>query len=66
MCDDQQPEFRSLSEFYIIHFLHRLKIVENTLKLRKKTKTSVAKAMRPFSDSDVPAEPISRRPLIDV
>jgi hypothetical protein len=26
----QQPEFRSLSEFYIIIFLNKLKIVENT------------------------------------
>ena len=26
---DQQPEFRSLSEFYIIIFLNKLKIVEN-------------------------------------
>jgi hypothetical protein len=37
VCDDQQPEFRSLSEFYIINFLHKLKIVENTLKLRKQS-----------------------------
>jgi hypothetical protein len=29
---DQQPEFRSLSEFYIIIFLNKLKIVENTRK----------------------------------
>ena len=32
MSDDQQPEFRSLSEIYIIIFLNtgKLKIVENT------------------------------------
>jgi hypothetical protein len=27
---DQQPELRSLSEFYIIIFLNKLKIFENT------------------------------------
>jgi len=31
-CDDQQPEFRNLSEFYIINFLNKLKIVENNTK----------------------------------
>jgi hypothetical protein len=30
VSDDQQPEFRSLSEFYIIIFLNKLKIVEKT------------------------------------
>ena len=29
VSDDQQPEFRNLSEFYIIIFLNKLKIVEN-------------------------------------
>ena len=28
--DKEQPEFRSLSEFYKIIFLNKLKIVENT------------------------------------
>jgi hypothetical protein len=32
VSDDQQQEFRSLSEFYIIIFLNKLKIVENTKK----------------------------------
>ena len=32
---DQQPEFISLSEFYIIIFLNKLKIVENTAKYGK-------------------------------
>jgi len=27
VSDDQQPEFRSLSEFYIISFLNKVKIV---------------------------------------
>ena len=30
VSDDQQPEFRKPSEFYIIIFLNKLKIVENT------------------------------------
>jgi hypothetical protein len=30
VSDDQQPEFRNLSEFYIIIFLNEVKIVENT------------------------------------
>ena len=30
--DDQQSEFRSVSEFYIINFLNKLKIVENRRK----------------------------------
>jgi hypothetical protein len=29
VSDDQQSEFKSLSEFYIIIFLNKLKIVEN-------------------------------------
>ena len=44
---DQQPEFRGLSEFYIIIFLNKLKIVENTpcKKWKNLNKTSMAKAM---------------------
>ena len=38
VADDQQPEFRCLSEFYIIMFLNKLKIVENTKKGKKKSK----------------------------
>jgi hypothetical protein len=30
VSDDQQPEFRSLSECCIVIFLNKLKIVENT------------------------------------
>ena len=57
--DDQQPEFRSISEFYIIIFLNKLKIVENipppSPKMNKNLiKSSVAKAMGPFKDSRVP------------
>jgi hypothetical protein len=59
-----------LSEFYIIIFLNKLKILENTFPL--KMKTSMAKAMGPFRYSqasswvsgpriDEPTEP----PLID-
>jgi len=33
LSDDQQPEFRSLRDFYIIIFLNKLKIVENTKKI---------------------------------
>jgi hypothetical protein len=36
--DDQQPEFRSLSAFYIIIFLKKLKIVVNTPQKMKKKK----------------------------
>jgi hypothetical protein len=57
------------NEFYIIIFLNKLKIVESTKK--NKNKTSMAKDMGPFRDSqalswlsgpqtDVPAKP---RPL---
>jgi hypothetical protein len=35
VSDDQQSEFKSLSEFYIIIFLNKLKIVENTKKIQK-------------------------------
>ena len=38
VSDDQQPEFRNLSEFYIIIFLNKLKIVENTEKKRREKK----------------------------
>jgi len=38
VSDDQQPEFRSLSEFYIIIFLNKLKIIENTTTKIKKGK----------------------------
>jgi hypothetical protein len=46
---DQQTEFRSLSECYIIIFLNKLKIVENTNK-KKEKKTFVAKDMGLFRD----------------
>jgi hypothetical protein len=36
VSDDQQSEFRSLSEFYIIIFLNKLKIVENIPPPKKK------------------------------
>ena len=64
-----------LSEFYIIIFLNKLKIVENTPKKLKKNqnKISMAKALGLFRDSqapswvsgprtNVPAEPSSHRP----
>jgi hypothetical protein len=68
---DQQPEFKRLSEFYIIIFLNKLKILENTKK--NQNKTSMAKAIWPFRDlhapyyvsgprTDVPTEPSSHRP----
>ena len=53
VSDDQQPEFRSLSEFYINIFLNKLKIVENTPK--KQNKTPMAKAIGPFRDSQAPS-----------
>jgi hypothetical protein len=69
---DQQPEFKRLSEFYIIIFLSKLKILENTKK-NNQNKTSMAKAIWPFRDlhapsyvsgprTDVPNEPSSHRP----
>ena len=50
---DQQPEFRNLREYYIlvVIFLNKLKIVENI----PKNKTSMAKAMMPFKDSQTPS-----------
>ena len=36
VSDNQQPEFKSLIEFYILIFLIKLKIVENTNKEMKK------------------------------
>jgi len=53
VSDDQQPKFRSLSEFYIIIFLNKLKIVENILHkmIKDQIKTSMAKAIGPFRDS---------------
>lgn len=38
VSDDQLPEFRSLSDFYIIIFLKKLKIVENTPRKMIKSK----------------------------
>ena len=61
---DQQPEFRSLSEFYIIIFLNKLKIVENTRKKWKNlNKTSMAKTMWPFRDSREPSCSPGPRPM---
>ena len=51
MSDDQQQEFRNLSEFYIIIFLNKLKIVENTKNEKNQNKTAMAKDMGPFRDS---------------
>ena len=47
---------KSRSEFYIIIFLNKLKMVENTHKKYEKNqnKTSVAKSMGPFRDSQAP------------
>jgi hypothetical protein len=51
-----QPEFRTLSEFYIIIFLNKLKIVENKLKkIFKKSKKRLR--LKLWDPSDVPAEP---------
>jgi hypothetical protein len=36
VTDDQQPEFRNLSEFYIIIFLSQLKIVDPPKKGRER------------------------------
>jgi hypothetical protein len=68
---DQQPELKRLSEFYIIIFLNKLKILENTNK--NQNKTSMAKAIWHFRvlhapyyvsgpRTDVPTEPSSHRP----
>ena len=38
VSDDKQPLFRSLSEFYIIIFLNKLKIVENSPQKMEKSK----------------------------
>jgi hypothetical protein len=60
VSDDQQPEFRSLSEFYIIIFLNQLKIVElPRFQIREREResqirTSMVKAMGPYRDSHVP------------
>ena len=53
VSDDQQPEFRSLSEFYINIFLNKLKIVENTPK--NQNKTPMVKAIGPFRDLQAPS-----------
>jgi hypothetical protein len=51
-----QPEFRTLSEFYIIIFLNKLKIVENELKkIFKKSKKRLR--LKLWDPSDVQAEP---------
>ena len=73
--DDQQPEFRGLTELYIVIFLNNLKIVENPPKEREnlKIRMLMANAMEPFRDShssswfsgswiDVSVEPPSHRP----
>jgi hypothetical protein len=39
VSEDQQPEFRSLSESYIIIFLNKLKIVENIPPKNEKKKS---------------------------
>ena len=74
VSDDKQPLFRSLSEFYIIIFQNKLKIVENSpQKWKSQNKTSMAKAFGLFRDSralswvpgpriDVSAEPPSHMP----
>jgi hypothetical protein len=47
VSDDQQPELRSRNKSYIIIFLNKLKIVENTpIKSKIKNKTSIG----PFRD----------------
>ena len=55
----QQPEFRNLSEFYIlvVIFLNKLKIVENIPKNwgKNQNKTPMAKAMMPFKNSQTPS-----------
>jgi hypothetical protein len=38
VSDDQQPEFRSLSELYMIILLNKIKIVENTNEKKEKSK----------------------------
>ena len=55
--DDQQPEFRSLSEFYIIIFLNKLKIVVNTHKKMKKIKIRRLWLTLSGPRTDVPAKP---------
>jgi hypothetical protein len=39
MSDDQQPECRCLSEYYIIIFLNKLRIVGNALSPLKREKS---------------------------
>ena len=57
MNDDQQPEFRSLTEFDIVIFLNHLRIVENPPKEREnlKIRMAMANAMEPFRDSYSPS-----------
>jgi hypothetical protein len=60
VSDDQQTEFRNLSEFYIIIFLSQLKIVDPPQKKERekkklKIRTSMAKAMGPFRGSHTPS-----------
>ena len=60
VADDQQPEFRSLSECYIVIFLNKLKIVENTPKMKK------SKYHRPLLGSSCPGSMYRLNPsLID-
>jgi hypothetical protein len=65
VSDDQQLDFRSLGEFYIVIFLNKLKIVENTPK-NEKIKISQAPSWLFVSRIDVPAEPLSHRPCPQV
>ena len=64
ICKAKQDCFgtRSLSEFYIIFFFNKLKLVENTKKTKHKkqneknqNKMSMAKVMRPFRNSQSPS-----------
>ena len=51
----QQPEFWTLSTFYIINFLNKLNIVENIPKKWKKNQNTKYIAMGPFRDSQAPS-----------
>ena len=66
MSDDQQPEYRCLSEYYIIIFLNKLRIVGNApppSNEKNQNKTSMAKAMGLFRDSHAFRDSPGPRPM---
>jgi hypothetical protein len=67
VSDDQQPECRCLSEYYIIIFLNKQKIVGNARhppsNEKFQNKTSMAKAMGLFRDSHAFLDSQGPRPM---